>query len=147
MSEPSPTQIFPRRDANGRVLSLAELILAAVAGTAVGLVALVVIDGVFALIGIGTFGRTSGWLAAVLPAFLFFDEFRAWRAYRVRILIAIVATAVAVVLGLVVAAMVSALPPMLSGAVGAAVAAAAYSPMWFFGIRRFTGERPELETR
>ncbi len=147
MNEPRATQVFPRRDVNGRVVSVAELVLAGVAGTIVGLVALVLIDGVFALIGIGTFGRTSGWLAAVLPGFLFFDDLRAWRAYRIRILVALVAAVVAVLLGLVAAAIVSGLPPILSGAVGAAVAAAAYSPLWFFGIRRLTGESTEMGPR
>lgn len=146
MAEKSATQVFPRRDADGRVFSLVELLAAALLGTIVGLAALALIDGVFALIGLGAFGRASGWLAAILPALLFFDDLRAWRGYGVRILVGLVAAGVAIGLGLVAAALVGDLPPMVSGAVGAAVAAAAYSPVWFVGIRWLTGHRSEMES-
>lgn len=139
-------QTFPRRDAEGRVVSLAELLAAAVLGTLVAAVGLAVIDGLMALIGLGTFGRASGWLAVILPALLFFDEIRAWRDHGVRFLVGLVSAAVAIGLGLVVAALsttvVPGLVPLLSGALGAGVAAALYAFIWFVGIRWLTGEQP-----
>ena len=129
------------------MISLGELLVAALGGTVVGLAALVLIDGVFALIGVGTFGRASGWLAAILPAFLFFDDFRAWRRHGVRILVALVAAVAAIGLGLLVAGAVRGLPPILAGSVGAAVAALVYSFVWFVGIRWLTGHRTDMESR
>lgn len=139
MTEKSVTQVFPRRDADGRVMSLVELLGAAMIGTVVGLAALAVIDGILALLGLGRFGRASGWLAAVLPGLLYFDDLRAWRGHGVRILVAVVGALVAIGLGMLAAALVGGLPPMLSGAVGAAVAAVTYAPVWFLGIRWLTG--------
>jgi hypothetical protein len=139
MAEKSVTQVFPRRDAEGRVVSLAELLVAAVAGTVVAAIGLALIDGMLALIGLGTFGRASGWLAVILPALLFFDEIRAWREYPVRYLVGPVAAGVAIGLGLIVAALVAGLTPLLSGGLGAVVAAVSYAFVWFVGIRWLTG--------
>jgi hypothetical protein len=136
------TQAFPRRDADGRAVSLGELAVAAAGGTVLGFAALLGIDGLFALVGLGSFGRVSGWLCAVLPALLFFDDLRAWRGYGVRIAVAVVAAVVALGLGLVVASLVAGAAPVVSGAVGALVAALIYSLMWFVGIRLVTGGRP-----
>jgi hypothetical protein len=164
MTETSPggssVQTFPRRDAAGRVRSLAELVVAAGLGTVVGLVALTVVEGILALIGLTDFGSASGWLAVILPALLYFDDVRAWRGSReptpergtseaevkpgrhgLRFLVALVGLAVAVGAGLLAAGLVSALPPMLSGAVGALVAALVYAPVWFLGVRLVTGQR------
>jgi hypothetical protein len=141
MAEKSATQVFPRRDAEGRVVSLAELLAAALLGTLVAAAGLALIDGVLSLVGLGPFGRASGWLAAILPALLFFDEIRAWRRYAVRLLVGLVAAAVAIGLGLIVAALVAALPPLVSGTLGAAVAAVIYAFVWFVGIRRLTGQQ------
>jgi hypothetical protein len=145
VSESSATQVFPRRDSAGRVKSLGELVVAAALGTLVGLVALAVIDGILALIGIGTFGGASGWLAAILPALLLFDDLRAWRGHGVRFLVAPVAAGVAIGVGLIAAAAVRTLPPMVSGAVGAVVAALVYCPVWFLGIRWLTGHHGGTE--
>ena len=147
MAQTSATQVFPRRDAAGRVRSLAELVVASLLGTVVGLAALALIEGVLALLGLSTFGRASGWLAAILPGLLFFDDLRAWRGYGVRFLVALVGAAVAIGVGLIGAAGLGALPPMISGAAGAALAVAVYSAVWFLGIRWLTGHRDEVESR
>jgi hypothetical protein len=139
MAEKSVTQTFPRRDADGRTVSLFELLAAASAGVVVGLAALALIDGLIALIGIGSFGSASGWLAVILPALLFFDDLRAWRGYGIRFLVAIVAAGVGLGVGLIVAGLAGALPSMISGAVGALVAAVLYALVWFVGIRWLTG--------
>jgi hypothetical protein len=138
---------FPHRDEHGRVVSLTELLVAALGGLVVGLVGLVAIDGVMALVGIGDFGHASGWLAAILPALLFFDDIRAWRGYGIRFVVGLVAAAVGIGLGLVGAGLVRFLPPVLSGAVGAAIAVAGYALIWFLGIRWLTGHHLEMGSR
>jgi hypothetical protein len=136
------TETFPRRDAAGRVRSLAELSFASGLGTVIGLVLLVVIDGLLALLTLAEFGSASGWFAAILPALLFFDDLRAWRGYGIRFLVAPVGLAVALAAGLLAAGVAGGLPPMVSGAVGALVAALVYAPVWFLGIRWLAhGER------
>jgi hypothetical protein len=138
---------FPHRDEHGRVLSLTELLVAALGGFVVGLVGLVLIDGVLALVGIGHFGQASGWLALILSALLYFDEIRAWRGYGVRFVVGLVGAVVAIGLGLVGAGLARSLPPVLSGAIGAVIAVTAYAPIWFLGIRWLTGQRLEMGSR
>jgi hypothetical protein len=153
-----PVQTFPRRDAAGRVRSLAELAVAAGLGTVVGLAALAAIEGILALIGLTDFGSASGWLALILPGLLYFDDLRAWRRHGeptsergtteaeaklrhhgLRFLVAPIGLGVALGAGLLAAGVANALPAMLSGAVGALVAALVYAPVWFLGIRLVTG--------
>jgi hypothetical protein len=145
MAEMSPTLTFPRRDAAGRVLSLAELVAAAALGVLVGLAALALVDGIITLLGFGDFGDASGWLAVILPVLVFFDDLRAWSGHGVRFLVAIVAAGVAIGLGLIAAGLVSGLPPMLGGAVGAVVAAVVYAMVWFVGIRWLTRSGSGME--
>lgn len=140
MEEKSGAQVFPRRDARGRVISLVELVAAATVGAVLGLAGVALIDGVFALVGSGRFGHASGWLAAILPVFLFVDDFRAWRGGAARLAVAPVAAAVGLVLGLTVAGLGDALVPLLSGAVGALVSVLVYSVVWFVGVRWLSGQ-------
>lgn len=145
MNEKAP--VLLRRDANGRAVSLLQLTAAALAGLAVAFAALVLIDGVLALVGLSDFGDASGWLAVILPGLLFFDDIRAWRGYGVRFLVAPVAAAVAIGLGLIAAALANSWPATLSGVVGALVATLLYSPIWFLGIRWLTGVSVSPEGR
>jgi hypothetical protein len=145
MAEMSPTLTFPRRDAAGRVLSLAELVAASALGVLVGLAALALIDGIIALLGFGDFGDASGWLTLILPALVFFDDLRAWSGHGVRFLVAVVAAGVGIGLGLIAAGLVSGLPPMLGGSVGAVVAAVVYAVVWFVGIRWLTRSGAGME--
>jgi hypothetical protein len=92
-----------------------------IVGLLIGLAALVVIDLIFALLGLGTFGHASGWLAAILPVWLFAEELRAWSGVALRFVLAFVAAAVGLVLGSVVG--------------GAAVATLSYTLLWYFGVR------------
>jgi hypothetical protein len=140
MAQPSVTLAYPRRDEVGRVTSLAQFLVAAVVGTAIGLAALALVEMILALVGLADFGSASGWVAGILPALLFFDDLRAWRGHGVRFLVAIVGAALALSVGLLAAALAAGLPAMLSGAVGAVVAAACYVPVWFFGVRWLTGQ-------
>jgi len=142
MTERSATQTFPRRDADGRVISLKELLVAVAVGTLLGLAALALIDGIFSLIGLGNFGHASGWLTAILPIFLFVDDFRGWK--RVgggrRWIVAAIGLAVALTVGLIAASLVSGLPAILSGCVGALVFALFYTIIWYVWIRWLTGQ-------
>jgi hypothetical protein len=88
------------------------------------------------LLGLGRFGQLSGWLAGILPVWLFTEEFRAWRGVPARAGLAIVSGLLAGVLGIAVAATIGGvLPPLGSGAVGAAISAFLYGVLWYVGIR------------
>ncbi len=143
MSERASSPAVPRRDADGRVLRLVELSGVSVAYLVLNAVGLLLIDGLVVLLSDNTFGSSSGWLLVILPGLLFFDDFRGWRAYRMRYLVAIVAALVAFGLGLVAAGLVRDVPSMVSGGVGAAVAVLVYAPLWFLSIRWLTGDRAE----
>jgi len=135
--EKPKAQAFPRRDADGRVISLAELVGAALGGTVVGLAAVALIDGLTTLLGLSDFGSASGWLAAILPAFVFVEDFRGWKAaagWR-RWPVALVALTAGIGLGLLAAGLVDRLPNLLSGAVGAAVLAVVAALTWYSGMR------------
>src|SRR5258705_1127787 len=142
MADTSPTQAFPRRDADGRVLRLPEFLVAVLGYTLVNAVGLALIDWLIGLLRVTGFGRSPGWLMLILPGLLYFEDLRAWRGYGIRFLVAIVAAAVGIGLGLIVAGLASSLPPIVSGGVGAVVAVLVYAPIWFLGIRWLTGEQP-----
>jgi hypothetical protein len=127
---------FPRRDEHGRAVGLADLLALTVAALLTTAAVLLVIDGVSTLLGWGRFGSSSGWLALVLPAWLFIlEEFRAWRPVSGRFAVGVSGALVALALGLGAAGLASGLPPLLSGGVGAAVASVVYAVYWFYGIR------------
>ncbi|MFJ6163977.1 hypothetical protein ACIQH6_02570 [Micromonospora orduensis] len=126
---------FPRRDDQGRVRTLGDLLGVCLAGVVIGVLALVLFDWAFASIGAGDFGHTNGWLAVILPAWLFWDDFRAWEFGAARVVAAIVAAAVGVFVGLLIAGMGAGLPPLLSGALAAAAFTVAYATAWFPGVR------------
>jgi hypothetical protein len=124
------------------VISLKELFVAVIVGTLLGLAALALIDGVFALIGLGVFGHASGWLTAVLPIFVFVDDFRGWKRAGGgrRWIVAAIGLVVAVTAGLVAASLVGGLPAILSGFVGALVLGLFYTIIWYVWIRWLTGQ-------
>src|SRR5690606_5999280 len=100
------------RDARGRVTSLGALLGFTLAGLVTGVAALVVIDAVTALLGRGDFGHANGWLAVVLPVWLFIlEELRAWRGVTGRLVLAGSGLLVGLALGLVAANAVAELPP------------------------------------
>jgi hypothetical protein len=138
---PQPPPVLIRKDRSGRALSLPQLASVALVGTAIGLVVVAVIDGITALIGFDTFGQASGWLAVILPALIFIDDFRAWRGHTVRYLVALVGAAVAAAVGLVIAGLVPGWP-LLTGTIGSICAVVVYAPMWFLGVRWLSGELP-----
>ncbi|MEH1056059.1 hypothetical protein ABZ754_10700 [Micromonospora purpureochromogenes] len=125
---------FPRRDAEGRVLTLGDLLGVSLAGWVIGMLALVLFDWAFASIGAGEFGRTNGWLAVILPAWLYWDDFRAWEFGAARVVAALVAAVVAVVGGLLVAGVAGGLAPLLTGGLAALAFTLVYAVLWFHGV-------------
>lgn len=132
---------FPRRDERRRIISLRDLLAVTLAGVVTGAGALALIDGVFALIGLGDFGEINGWLAAILPIMQLVEEFRAWKGVRWRLGVAPAAAVVAVAAGLVVSGLFGDLPSLLSGAIGAVTFTVVYAPLWFSGVRLAAGRR------
>lgn len=126
---------FPRRDADGRILAVTDLLGLALAGLVIGVLALIVFDGAFALLDMGDFGRASGWLAMILPAWTFVEEFRAWPGGPARVAAALVGAAIAVTLGLLVAGLISESGPLWSGAAAATAFTLSYALIWFYGVR------------
>ncbi|MDQ7908456.1 hypothetical protein RB614_28400 [Phytohabitans sp. ZYX-F-186] len=126
---------FPRRDADGRILAVTDLLGLVLAGLVIGLLALLVFDGGFSLLGFGDFGGASGWLAVILPAWAFVEEFRAWSFGAARVVVALVGVAVSVTFGLLVAGLLNEAGALWSGVAAAAAFALAYSLIWFYGIR------------
>lgn len=126
---------FPRRDRDGRVTGLPDLLALTAAGLLTGAAILLVLDGTGAALGWGTFGQASGWLVLVLPAWLFLiEELRAWRGVTGRIPAAVAGGLLALAVGLLVAGFVPG-PPLVSSGVGAVVAATVYAVWWFHSIR------------
>lgn len=125
----------PRRDGRGRNSTLPDLLGRTLAGLTVGILALVLLDWAFELVGLGDFGRANGWLALILPAWLFVEEFRASAPGHARVLAALVSAALALALGLLAAGLASDLPPLASGAIAATVTAMSYAVVWFYGVR------------
>ncbi|KIR64662.1 hypothetical protein [Micromonospora haikouensis] len=125
---------FPRRDVEGRIVALGDLLGISLAGLVIGLLALLLFDWGFATVGAGDFGRANGWLAIILPAWLYWEDFRAWEFGAARVVAALVAAGLAVVGGLVVAGLADGLPPLLGGGLGAAAFTVVYAVVWFTGV-------------
>ena len=125
-----------RRDAGGRLMTISDLLGAAFAGLAVGLVVLLIFEAVMALTGLGTFGTSNGWLVLILPVWLFVEEFRAEGFGAHRVMVAALAAGFGVALGMTVAGLVSGVAPALvSGTAGAATGTVVYCLVWFYGLR------------
>jgi hypothetical protein len=134
-----PKSTFPRRDADGHVAYFRDLLVAVVVALVVGFIALVVIDAVSGVSGLSGFGSSSGWVAGIIAAWLFVEDFRAWRGTRMRIAIAALAALVGVGVGGTLAwalgQVLAGDTALLDGMVGVSAAMLAYAPVWFYGIR------------
>jgi len=126
---------FPRRDAAGRIVALTDLLGVALAGVVIGALVLILFDSAFLLIGRGRFGQSNGWLAVILPAWLFVDDFRSWRGGPARFVAGPVALGVGVTCGLLTAGLATELPPLAGGASAATVFTLVYALVWFHGVR------------
>lgn len=128
----------PRRDANGRLVVVTDLIGVALGGLTIGVVVLLVIEGVMSLLRFSEFGDASGWFALVLPLWLFTEEFRAADYGAYRVVVALLAAGFGLAAGMTAAGFGAGFPPLVSGAVGALTLTVVYCLVWFYGLRWLT---------
>jgi hypothetical protein len=125
----------PHRDADGRLATVGDLLGVALAGLVSGVVVLLLFEGVMSLLRISEFGDASGWLALILPVWLFTEEFRAAGYGAARVVVAILAAGFGVAVGMTLAGLASgSFPALVSGAVGAAGCTVVYCLIWFYGL-------------
>ncbi|WP_205328167.1 hypothetical protein [Glycomyces sp. YM15] len=125
-----------------RVETLGQLLGTALAYFVMGAVVLVVIDLVFVLPTGRTFGRTSGWIAALPTVWVYTEQFRRY-AGAARWGLMLVGVLLGLAAGFAVAIIApTAWPPMLTGGLGGLAAALVYGSLWFAGIKAFGEERP-----
>lgn len=126
----------PRRDADGRLATVGDLLGVALAGLVCGIAVLLVFEGVMSLVRLSEFGDASGWLAVILPVWLFTEEFRAARYGAYRVVVAMLGAGFGVAVGMTLAGFAaSRFPALVSGAVGAAGLTVVYCLVWFYGLR------------
>jgi hypothetical protein len=136
------TERRPRRDANGRLATVSDLIGTALAGLVIGVVVLLLVEAVLSLTRLSEFGDTSGWLALILPVWLFVEEFRAAGYGAHRIVVGGLAAGFGVAVGLSLASLTSPMfPALVSGGAGALGLTLFYCLIWFYGLRVLS--RPE----
>jgi hypothetical protein len=129
----------PRRDPNGRLATIGDLLGTALAGLVIGAVLLLVFEAVLSLTRIADFGETSGWLALALPIWLFVEEFRAEGFGAPRVVVAVLAAGFGVAAGLTLAGVAATeFPSLVSGLAGAFGCTVIYCLIWFFGLRLMT---------
>ena len=126
----------PRRDPSGRLATIGDLLGTALAGLVTGAVLLLVFEAVLSLTRISEFGDTSGWLALILPLWLFTEEFRAAGRGPYRVVVAVLAAGFGVAAGLSFAGLAAPVfPDLASGLVGAGACTVVYCLVWFYGLR------------
>ena len=126
----------PRRDADGRLATIPDLVGVALAGLVTGVVVLLVFEGLMSLARLSEFGDASGWLALILPAWLFTEEFRAAGFGAYRVVVAVLGAGFGLAAGMTLAGLTAGpLPPLVSGAVGALTLTVVYCLIWFYGLR------------
>ena len=95
-----------------------------------------IIEAVLSLTRISEFGATSGWLAIILPVWLFVEEFRAETFGFPRVVVAALAAGFGVAAGMTIAGFAaSQFPTLVSGLSGAAAFTVVHSLVWFYGLR------------
>jgi hypothetical protein len=124
----------PRRDDSGRIVSLTDLLGYVLAGWVISMLGLVAFDGLFALLGLGTFGEVTGWLGVIFPVVVFVEQFKAAAGHRGRLAVAPVAGLVAVVLGVLAVGLAGGFAPLVSGGLGSLVTTVAYAVLWHTGL-------------
>lgn len=130
-----PRRERPRRDADGRVSHVGDLLGVVLAGLVCGVVVLLVFEAVTTLLRLSQFGRSSGWFAVLLPVWLFADDFRVAPYGALRIVVALLGAGFGLAAGMTAAGLAATLPPLFSGAVGASATTVVYALIWFYGLR------------
>lgn len=127
---------YPRRDADGRLATIADLLGVVSAGLVTGVAILLLFEAAVALLQLADFGHASGWLAMILPVWIYVEEFRAAPQRGARILVALLAAGFGVASGMILAGLAAtAFPALVSGAVGATGFTLVYAFVWFYGLR------------
>ena len=136
MTDATKSERRPRRDADGRLASFPDLIGTALAGLLAGFVVLIVIEGLLSLVRLSDFGGASGWIALVLPVWLFSEEFRAVGWGGARIVVGLLGIGFGIAAGMTLAGLAAGpFPSLVSGAIGAFALTVVYSAVWFYGLR------------
>jgi hypothetical protein len=117
-----------------RINRLTDLLAQVLAGFFISVAGVLVMDGFFALIGLGTFGDLNGWLALIYPIIVFAGQFAAAKGEPGRLLVTIIGVLIGLGLGSIAAGAASRLPPIGSGAVGALVATVVFATIWHVGL-------------
>jgi hypothetical protein len=107
---------------------------------------LLIFEAGLSLAHVSEFGDTSGWLAMILPVWMFIEEFRAqgWGAHR--IVVAVLAGGFGIALGVSVAGFTAAeFPPLASGLAGAFTCTVVYCLVWFYGLRLLSHRENQRE--
>ena len=126
----------PRRNPDGRLATFPDLVGTALAGLVCGLVVLLAFEGVMSLLRLSEFGDANGWIALVLPVWLFTEEFRAAGWGAARIVVALLGVGFGLAVGMTLAGLSAGLfPPLVSGAIGALGLTVVHSAVWFYGLR------------
>ena len=126
----------PRRDADGRLATVGDLVGVALAGLVCGIVVLLVFEAILSATRLSEFGHTSGWLTIILPVWLFTEEFRAAGYGAYRIIVAFLGAGFGVAAGLSVAGLAAhEFPALVSGIAGAVTFTVVYCLVWFYGLR------------
>ena len=126
----------PRRDADGRLATFPDLVGVALAGLVTSIVVLLVFELLMSLARLSEFGDASGWLALILPAWLFIEEFRAAGFGAYRVAVAVLGAGFGLAAGMILAGLAAGpFPPLVSGAVCALTLTVVYCLVWFYGLR------------
>jgi uncharacterized PurR-regulated membrane protein YhhQ (DUF165 family) len=126
----------PRRDPNGRLAGVGDLVGTALAGLVAGIVLVLILEAILTVTRVSRFGATNGWLAVILPVWLFVEEFRAEVHGASRIVVAVLAAGFGVATGLSLAGLAALdFPRLVSGFTGAAGFTVVYCLVWFYGLR------------
>jgi hypothetical protein len=126
----------PRRDADGRLATIGDLLGVALASLVGGVAVLLLFEGFMSLVRLSHFGHTSGWLVLVLPIWLFVEEFRAAGYGANRVIAAIVGGGAGIAVGMTLAGFAARLfPALVSGAIGATGLVVVFCLVWFYGLR------------
>jgi hypothetical protein len=125
-----------KRDAGGRLATVGDLLGAAFAGLAAGLAVLLIFEAVMSLTGLSAFGDTNGWLALILPVWLFVEEYRAEGFGANRVIVTGLGAGFGAAAGMTAAGAIAGfVPALVSGAAGAATGTVVYCLVWFYGLR------------
>jgi len=126
----------PRRDADGRLATVGDLLGVALAGLVCGIVVVLIFEAIMSATRLSQFGHTSGWLTIILPVWLFTEEFRAAGYGAYRIVVAVLAAGFGAAVGMTLAGLAAGeFPALVSGTVGAFGLTVVYCVVWFYGLR------------